>query len=409
MSQSDINALALGKSAGDLHNNMETILAAGIRQAIGNINNPILDLPLRNSLTMRVGAGAVTFTRASTGTYIDRFGVVKTAAANEPRFEAAGLLIEGGSTNLITNSADVTAWSQVRVTTTANAATAPDGTVTADKVSATGEVDPFISRTITPGGSLANRTFTYSIWLWTDAGQPVDVGLYLHGLTALESMTIKNVTITATPQRFEVATGFGPAAVSTGITVRVDLANPTQAGQYLFAWGAQLEEMPFATSYIPTAGSAVTRAAEICTVQAIGNLPAASSPHTLLADIDLSGDDTRTSSSQNVVRISGESIRNLYAKGWGTESGASNAPSGGVSQGTFSYDTVRRLGYRYSEGSLNLILDGAIIKTGSADGATGTPNAIKLGSDGTTNHLYGHLSNLRIYDRALTDTELALA
>lgn len=41
----------------------------------------------------------VNFSRASTATYINKSGELKTAEINEPRFECDGLLIEGQRTN----------------------------------------------------------------------------------------------------------------------------------------------------------------------------------------------------------------------------------------------------------------------------------------------------------------------
>ncbi len=39
----------------------------------------------------------------------------------------------------------------------------------------------------------------------------------------------------------------------------------------VWLWGCQLEALPFASSYIPTAGAAVTRAADACWIQMAGN------------------------------------------------------------------------------------------------------------------------------------------
>jgi len=55
------------------------------------------------SLTPTVG-GAISCTRASTGTYLDGTGTRQTAAANTCRVENAGLLVEGPSTNNLLNS-----------------------------------------------------------------------------------------------------------------------------------------------------------------------------------------------------------------------------------------------------------------------------------------------------------------
>ncbi|MDY7841863.1 hypothetical protein UXA24_12880 [Aeromonas caviae] len=69
--------------------------------------------PLSDSLRLITGYGRdvlvgsdvvarmVNFSRSTTATYIGKDGLLKTAAANEPRFEKEGLLIEGQSTNLV--------------------------------------------------------------------------------------------------------------------------------------------------------------------------------------------------------------------------------------------------------------------------------------------------------------------
>ncbi|MCN5057266.1 prophage tail fiber N-terminal domain-containing protein, partial [Escherichia coli] len=52
----------------------------------------------------------VNFSRASTATYINKSGELKTAEINEPRFEKEGLLIEGQRTNYMLNSATTASW-----------------------------------------------------------------------------------------------------------------------------------------------------------------------------------------------------------------------------------------------------------------------------------------------------------
>ena len=89
------------------------------------------------------GTNLITFSRASTGTYVDSDGLIKTAVADAPRFdhdpvtgESLGLLIEEERTNLFTYSEefDDATWLKSNATVTANDAVAPDGTSTADKL-----------------------------------------------------------------------------------------------------------------------------------------------------------------------------------------------------------------------------------------------------------------------------------
>jgi len=78
----------------------------------------------RYSLAVLRGLGAVTFSRAVTttaNTYIDRYGVFKSAGLDVPRFEKEGLLLEGFGIKRVTTVTLEAA------TETAGVATAPDG------------------------------------------------------------------------------------------------------------------------------------------------------------------------------------------------------------------------------------------------------------------------------------------
>ena len=85
----------------------------------------------------------ITFTRASTGTYVGSNGTLRTAGINEARFdhspltlESLGLLVEEARTNLLLRSEefDNASWTKTRSSVTANAITAPDRTLTGDKL-----------------------------------------------------------------------------------------------------------------------------------------------------------------------------------------------------------------------------------------------------------------------------------
>lgn len=83
----------------------------------------------------------VTLTRASTGTRLTAAGLLASAANDVARFDydqagaLRGLLIEPAATNVFLRSEefDNTSWAKLNATVTANAATAPDGTTTAEK------------------------------------------------------------------------------------------------------------------------------------------------------------------------------------------------------------------------------------------------------------------------------------
>jgi len=78
-------------------------------------------------------------------------------------------------------------------------------------------------------------------------------------------------------------------------------------------------------------------------------------------------------------------------------------------QAAIPANAVHRIAHRVSNGVLDLWLDGVLQGTGSVD-APAIPTTVHIGSfTGGLYQLYGHLRNLRIYDRALSSAEIAAA
>jgi hypothetical protein len=224
----------------------------------------------------------ITFTRASTATYFDSAGVMKTAAVNAPRWDydpvtraLRGLLIEEARTNLLPWSSDPTVdatWLKSGITSapptaTANQTTAPDGTLTADRVnfpavSAAGAVS-VTQQTLAATAAI----HTFSVYLkGMVGGEQTYISIRI-GTTPY--YTSPRITLTTSWQRYVVTS---PANLTTApwfFGVGTDLRDGTQTStpaQGIYVWGAQLEQGAFATSYIPTTSAAVTRAADLCSM-----------------------------------------------------------------------------------------------------------------------------------------------
>jgi hypothetical protein len=213
----------------------------------------------------------ITFTRASTGTYLDSDGLLKTATTNTPRIEydadgnRKGLLIEEARTNTMARSEEFDSWTQSNVITSSNVTNAPSGELTADKVakSVTTAIGAAVVRAATtPTGSLVASfyakaaeydTLSFTLFNSTDAH------LARASVSLVDGSLILNQNGTVTTEFVGngwwriVGIGTTTQTVNTLYIYPNDsLAYQGDGTSGIYVWGAQLEAGSFPTSYIST-------------------------------------------------------------------------------------------------------------------------------------------------------------
>ena len=209
------------------------------------------------------GNGSLGFYRATANVDLtfNSVSVKEVTRDNVPRIDYTGggcphILAEPQRTNLITYSEDFTPWNKLAAVVTTNQTTSPSGTLTADKITYDGTTYGRVEQTVAVTNG---NTYSWSVYLknndLSDVTQ-VWLGFSLGGQGEF-------VTITNEWQRYETV----QVANGSNEYPRVQF---TGTGS-LYAWGAQLEES-YATSYIPTSGSTVTRNQDIFTRDGIGSL-----------------------------------------------------------------------------------------------------------------------------------------
>jgi hypothetical protein len=254
----------------------------------------------------------ITFTRASTATHFDSAGVLQSAANNTPRFDynpatlaAQGLLIEESRTNSIRNNTmqgavagtpgtAPTNW-LFSVATTTGLTTEVVGTGAESGIT---YVDLKVSGTAVGAGSLTiafepntqtvasqNQVWTVSMYRRLMAGSfngltPTITNIFLNSYTAVgafDAASTSQVRSEATPTSAALNTQRSTltGTLSSATTARVNvgmffsIANGAAIDITLRIGLPQLEQGAFATSVIPTTTTALTRAADVASVNTL--------------------------------------------------------------------------------------------------------------------------------------------
>lgn len=222
-------------------------------------------------------------TTAPITNYIPRLLTAASGVArfdhNPTTFESLGLEIEESRTNLVVRSEefDNSGWTKTNSTITANTIVSPDGTLNADKhvpnSGATIGVGASSTR-IYQSPSVVSGT-AYVLTLYAKAAEYDQLQLAVittPTLTATFSLTAGTVvsgtgaTITLVGNGWYRCSLPFTADITGGQQIRLSaFSSTTSTGNGysgIYIWGAQLEAGAFATSYIPTVASQVTRAAD---------------------------------------------------------------------------------------------------------------------------------------------------
>jgi hypothetical protein len=352
--------------------------------------------------------------QVSRGSIPGDYTLTTSAAVYGPRFDydpvtlaAKGLLIEEQRTNLFTYSEafDNAAWAKSNATVSANASTAPDGTVTADQITYSGSSYIAGGCTVT-----ASASTTYSVY--AKAGTCTIIRLreaFYFGTAAifdLSSGTLTGGSGTIQPAgngwyRCSITIAYGVGQTNGSFIYDTNSVSGT-----LSLWGAQAEVGAFATSYIPTVASTVTRSADVASVNTLSPWFNATEG-TLFTEYDTSYIGTPYSIEFNDGTL--DNRITFYAAS-GTQ--YAYVASGGVAQANPSAATVAinsniKTAFAYKANDFALSAKGSAVVTDTS-GTVPVVSTLVLGrlSVGSANYVNGHLRRVAYYPRRLTNAEL---
>jgi len=406
--------------------------------------SPTLNLDFANAQSI---TSKTTYTRASTATYYDANGTLQTAAVDAPRFdhdpatgERLGILLEEQRTNLLTYSEqfDNAAWAKVRSTITANAATAPDGTTTADKI-----VEDTTASSTHPvyqgsTGFAAGVTATASVFLkagertFVSIGSPASATGTGVNLTTgeLVDVNVPGWTNAATRSVTDIGGGWyrvyysfttvGSDGLSDALRIFPNNGTTTSytgdGTSGLYVWGAQLEVGSFPTSYIKTEASQVTRSADNLSITGTNFSDFYNqSEGTFVCEWGIKDVDSTSDISHQIFGLTDGGSLPIIAARMGYSAGRRLRYYAQDAGSTFEYGlngvvtaaTEGRFALAYSpSSSFRVSEDGAtVVEDNTGSIADFTISQISIGLN-TSSYLNGHIKSLTYYPRALTNAQL---
>jgi hypothetical protein len=362
----------------------------------------------------------------SVGPYALDYTPTTSAAVYGPRFDydpvtlaARGLLIEESRTNLLTYSEqfDNASWTVNNATVTANSTTAPDGTNTADLLtedSSSGVHRLYKNITLTSVSHSASiyakpngRSWIYirmdtasglQAWFNISTGQ---VGTVQSGLTA---------SIQSVGNGWYRCVISGVAVVSNNFLVGLSDAN--NGGNYAgdgtsgaYLWGAQLEAGSFATSYLPTLASTVTRSADVASVDTLSPWFNATTGtiytevNRYAENVDVRGTVFSDGTLDNYLGSSAYTF-----SGQGGVVVASSVGQVGLGSGSTSIG-IKKFAFAYGANDFALSENGGSVTTDTS-GTVPTLTMMGIGSLIAGYVGTGHVRRIAYYPRRLTDAEL---
>jgi hypothetical protein len=294
------------------------------------------------------------------------------------------LLLEPQRSNLVANSEVTSGYSTFGAAFTQNTATSPQGYVNADTMAGSGaSTQIFASTPITfaSAGQVTISVFAkantasfidINIDGFTGASNIIGIFNLATGTTASSGASIENYgngwyrcILTSTIDA-------GDLSGSMAIDVRPSVASLTWPsagdanGKSVFVWGFQAEAGAYATSYIPTLGTSVTRVADAASKTGISSL-IGQTEGTLFVDILVRGaqegsaniinSERNTTASFAIQRIlSGTIFARLFISGTAIE----------LLGGEIVLGQRTKIAFAYKSGSLALFQNGVLVASSSS-------------------------------------------
>ena len=356
------------------------------------------------------------FTRASSATRVNKQGLIETVPSGKPRIDftdntSGHLLLEPSRTNVFPNSDGNLSTYASQNGDVSNASTSIDGFDNSIQINLDSGESLAYKRSFTP---TIGVTYTLSFFVQMDdnsePSQSIDVNsgdfsLWINNSLATDVSKLNTVRL-GSSNIYRVSGTH--TATSTNNRFGIKKYSTQSSKGFRFA-GAQLEVGSYATSYIPTEGSSVTRVAE--TANDAGNSTVFNDSEGVLffETATLANDSTF----RNICISDSSTSDKIQFYYYGNNNNIAyvivSASSTQASDNTKTLSNAlefNKIAIKYKQNDFAVWVNGTEV---SIDSSGNTPTGLKEfafddGNGGSP--FYGKVKDLKVYNTALTDTEL---
>jgi hypothetical protein len=370
------------------------------------------------------------FSRASSATVVNKDGLIETVGSGEPRIDfkdntKGALLLEPSRSNLIPRSEDIdTGWSKLNVTVANNQTVSPDGTLNAALSTVNSSNSQHASYDTLSSSVTSGQPYYISCFVKKYNSKYIRLvegytGATLNFNLDDETYNLTNGSSDAIVEAFDngwyrIGFKFTPTTTNSQFALYINNNSNensyTGNGEAIYIYGAQLEQGSYATSYIPTSGSAVTRSAE-STSQTVPDGIIGQTEGTVYAEIDFANTSgvagawsISNGSSANRITMNTTNLSSTQF----TLSVAQNYNSGStkLASANVLFSDKHKVAIKYSGTTLKLFVDGQLADSVSTDGFGNYTNFYVGGNQVGVGGDARKFIQADLYNTALTDQEL---
>lgn len=362
------------------------ISTAGEIRLRGYSDDPIPTLDL--DFTTGTLDSRITFTRGSSGTYVDEDGLLQTAGNNVARFEwsagvCLGLLVEEARTNLCLHNSDLTnaAWTKTNMTTS-KTATGPDGQANSATIITATAGNATVLQSIT-SASAARAT---AAWVKRRTGSGT-IQMTQNGGTLWTTVTVTSGwTKVSIPSATVTNPSVGFRVVSSGDAIDVAYV--------------QCETGAYPTSSIATTTTSQTRSVDGAVMTGTGFSDWFNqSAGTWTAAFRVFGGPTSATAAVFTAYLDGSNFQTLQLSGGGTldyRVRASGADQAQILGATPTANQLYRVSAAYAANDFAASLDGAAVVTDGA-GSLPSPTSLYIGALPAASSLSGIVERISFH------------